>query len=200
MDEEEESVTVDNWHLTKMNRQRSVFIAIFAALSVLLIILPLLVSFNDFLTKIVEANILYKWIQANIVPIEAKMMGALLIPFGHQFAFSPSNATIVVNGINMGITWNCIGWQSFLLLIVTFLVGLRGKYTGFSTGQAIAIGILGTFWLNILRMLLIVLLAVHLPAVFRIVFHDYLAAVTTIIWLFVFWWFTYAYVLEEKSI
>jgi hypothetical protein len=63
--------------------------------------------------------------------------------------------------------------------------------------EALGIGILGTFWLNILRMLLTVLLAVHTPAIFRVVFHDYLAAITTVIWLFGFWWFSYSFVLEE---
>lgn len=182
-----------------MNRQKSVFIAIFAALALLMVILPLLVSFNDFLTKIIEQNLLYKWVQSNIVPIEAKMVGAILLPFGYKYAFSPTNSTIVVNGVNMGITWNCLGWQSFLLLVVTFLVGLRGRYTGLSISQAIAIGVLGTFWLNIARMLLTVFLAIHLPAVFRVVFHDYLAALTTIAFLFLFWWFSYKFVLEERS-
>jgi len=40
---------------------------------------------------------------------------------------------------------------------------------------------------------------VHLPAVFRVVYHDYLAAITTVIWLFFFWWFSYSFVLEEKG-
>ena len=182
-----------------MNRQKNVFILIFGAMAVLMVVLPFIVSFNDFLTKIVEGNMLYGWIQRNVVPIEAKMMGVLLLPFGYKYAFSPTNSMVVVNGVNMGITWNCLGWQSFLLLIVTFLVGLRGKYTGFSISQAVAIGVLGTFWLNILRMLLTVLLAVHLASVFRIVFHDYLAAITTIIWLFGFWWFSYSFVLEAKE-
>src|SRR3990170_411520 len=128
-----------------MNRQKNVFILIFAALALLMVILPLLVSFNDFLTRVIEGNLLYGWIQRNVVPIEAKMMGVLLLPFGYKYAFSPTNSTIVVNGVNMGITWNCLGWQSFLLLFITFLVGLRGKYTSISVSQAVTIGILGTF-------------------------------------------------------
>ena len=57
----------------------------------------------------------------------------------------------------------------------------------------------GTFWLNIGRMLFTILLAVHAPPIFRIVFHDYLAAGTTVIWLFVFWWFAYSFILEERE-
>jgi hypothetical protein len=66
--------------------------------------------------------------------------------------------------------------------------------------EASAIGILGTFWVNILRMLVTVLLAVYFPPVFRIVFHTYLAAGVSIAWLVFFWWFSYKYVLTEKQI
>ena len=133
------------------------------------------------------------------VLIEAKMMGVILMPFGYDYAFSPTNS-IIVDGISMGITWNCLGWQSFLLLGVTLAVGFRGRYTKLSILEALGIGILGTFWLNIFRMLFTILLAVHVPPLFRIVFHDYLAAGTTVIWLFLFWWFAYAYVLEERTV
>lgn len=180
-------------------KEKNLFITIFLLLSLTLVILPFLVSFNEFLTGIVEKNFLYIWIQESIVPIEAKMMGVLLIPFNYNYAYSPLNSTIVVNGINMRITWNCLGWQSIILLFITFIVGLGKKYTKISMFEAVGIGLLGTFWLNVLRMLFTVLLAVHLPVAFRIVFHDYLAALTTIIWLFFFWWFAYSFVLEERK-
>lgn len=183
-----------------LNKQKKVFIYIFLGLTVLLAVLPFVVVGNELLTKIVEQNVLYVWIQNNVVPVEAKMMGALLIPLGYRYGFSPTNSMIVVNGLNMGITWNCLGWQSFLLLFVSLVVGFRGQYSKLSVVEALGIGLLGTFWLNIFRMLLTVLLAVHLPSVFRIVFHDYLAAGTTVVWLLVFWWFVYAFVLQEKRI
>lgn len=182
-----------------MPRQKQVFLAIFAGLALLLLVLPLVGSFNEVLTQIVEGNFLYLGVQKYIVPLEAKMIGALLIPFGYEYGFSPTNSTIVVNGINMGITWNCLGWQSFLLLFITLLVGFRGQYRKLSILEALAIGILGTFWLNIFRMLFTILLAVHVPPIFRLVFHDYLAAGTTVVWLFIFWWFAYSFILEEKE-
>jgi exosortase/archaeosortase family protein len=182
-----------------MPKQKKVFIALFLGFSLVMIVLPFLVTANDLLTKIVEKNFLYLWVQNNVVPLEAKMMGAILIPFGYDFAFSPTNSLLVVNGLTMEITWNCLGWQSFLLLFITLLAGFRGRYKLLSILEALGIGVLGTFWLNILRMLFTVLLAVHAPPIFRIVFHDYLAAATTLVWLFAFWWFAYSYVLEEKK-
>ncbi len=177
---------------------KKVFVYIFLGFSLVLVTLPFLVSANEVLTRIVEKNAAYLWIQDNIVPIEAKMMGAILIPFGYDYAFSPTNSVIVVNGLNMGITWNCLGWQSFLLFFITILVGFRGKYSKLSILESLGIGILGTFWLNIGRMLFTILLAVHAPPIFRIVFHDYLAAGTTVIWLFGYWWFSYSFVLIPK--
>lgn len=181
-----------------MKSQKKVFLTILLALALVLVALPFLVSFNEMLTKIVEENFLYLGVQKYVVPLEAKMMGVILMPFGYEYGFSPTNSVIVVNGVQMGITWNCLGWQSFMLFFITLLVGFRGRYTRMSILEALCIGILGTFWLNILRMLFTVLLAVHAPAIFRIVFHDYLAAGTTVIWLFIFWWFCYSFVLEEK--
>jgi len=182
-----------------MSKQKGVFASIFLVFSILLIILPFLVSFNEVLTRIVEKNLFYLWIQDTVVPIEAKMMGAILMPFGYQYSFSPSNSAVIVNGLHMGITWNCLGWQSFLLLAVTLLVGFRGRYTKSSILEALGIGLMGTFWLNIFRMLFTVLLAVHAAPIFRIVYHDYLAAGTTVVWLFIFWWFSYSYILEDRK-
>lgn len=180
-----------------ITNQKKVFFVIFLGFTVFLAILPFVVTANEMLTRIVERNVLYLWIQAHIIPLEAKMMGVLLLPFGYRYAYSPTNSTILVNGLLMRITWNCLGWQSFLLFFLTFVAGFRGRYTRLSILEAFGIGVLGTFWLNILRMLFTVLLAVHFPSMFRIVFHDYLAAGTTVVWLFGFWWFSYAYVLEE---
>jgi hypothetical protein len=42
------------------------------------------------------------------------------------------------------------------------------------------------------------LLVISRP-LFAVVFHDYLAAIVTIVWLVVFWWFAYKFVLVEKT-
>lgn len=180
-----------------MSREKQLFLLIFFGFATIIISLPFLMAFNEALTRLVETNLLYTWIQDNIVPWEARFLGAILLPFGYKYFVADGG--IIVNGLYLGLTWNCLGWQSLLLFLVTLLVGLRGRYTRLSALMAILIGFLGIFWLNTLRMLFTVLLAVHFPSIFRIVFHDYLAALTTIIFLFIFWWFAYSFVLEGKG-
>ena len=81
------------------------------------------------------------------------------------------------------------------------LVSIRDPdYTFFSKTEAFLIGLLGTFLINLLRITLTVILLVVARPLFAVVFHDYLAAIVTIVWLIVFWWFAYAFVLDEKQI
>ncbi len=178
-------------------REKRTFGIIFALLAILLAILPILVTFNEALTHIVESLGFYMWVQEKIVPTEVKMISLLVSPFKINFVAHQNGMT--VNGIYAEMTWNCIGWQSLLLLTITLLVGLRGNYTRSSKIETILIGILGTFLINLLRLTFIVLLLAYSRPIFAVVYHDYLAAIVTVLWLFGFWWFSYAYVLEEKQ-
>lgn len=178
-----------------MNQKRT-FLIIFALLAVFLAILPFIVSFNEVLTRLVEGVGAYMWVQERIVPLEVKMVAVLVKPLGIDYIAHQNGMTI--NGTYAGMTWNCLGWQSLLLLIITFVFGLRGKYTFWSKLETVLIGLLGTFLVNLLRLVLIVLLLAFSRPLFAVVYHDYLAAIVTITWLFGFWYFAYAFVLEEK--
>lgn len=177
-------------------KQKRTFVIIFTLLAVFLAVLPFLVSFNEVLTHLVEQFRIYMWVQERIVPLEVKMVGVLVRPLGINFIAHPNGMT--VNGIYAGMTWNCIGWQSLLLLVITLIVGLRGNYTFWSKIEAVIIGLLGTILVNLLRMALTIIILVVSRPLFAVVFHDYLAAIVTILWLFAFWWFSYSFVLEEK--
>jgi len=178
-------------------RQKRTFTTIFALLAVFLAVLPFLVTFNEALTHIVERLRLYMWIQERIVPLEVKMVGVLVSPLGINYLAHQNGMT--VNGTYAGMTWNCIGWQSLLLLIITLVVGLRGNYTLVSKIETVLIGLLGTFLVNMARLVFIVILLAYSRPLFAVVYHDYLAAIVTILWLFGFWWFSYSYVLEEET-
>ncbi|KPJ70708.1 hypothetical protein AMJ51_01200 [Microgenomates bacterium DG_75] len=178
-------------------RQKNIFKLIFALLAVMLAILPFMVSFNDILTQVVERIGAYLWIQRVIVPWEVRMVGVTVRPLGIDYLAHPEGMS--VNGVYAKLSWNCIGWQSLLLLIITFAFGLRGSYTLLSKIEVVLIGLLGTFLVNILRMTItVIILAVSRP-LFAVVYHDYLAAIMTILWLVGFWWFSYSFVLLPKE-
>lgn len=179
-----------------MNQKRT-FAIIFALLAVFLAVLPFLVSFNDVLTRLIEGIGAYRWVQERIVPLEVKMVAVLVRPLGIDYVSHQTG--MKVNGTYAGMTWNCLGWQSLLLLIITFVFGLRGNYTFWSKTETVLIGLLGTFLVNLLRLVFIVLLLAYSRPLFAVVYHDYLAAIVTIFWLFGFWWFAYSFVLVERE-
>jgi exosortase/archaeosortase family protein len=179
-----------------MNQKRVFQIAL-AALAIMLMILPFVVSINDILTKTVEKFGWYIWIQHQIVPWEVKMVGVVVRPLGIDFVAYPEGFT--ANDVYAELSWNCIGWQSLFLFLLTLPFGFKGgDYTRLSMIEAFLIGVLGTFLINLSRIVFTVILLVVSRPLFAVVFHDYLAAVITIVWLLAFWWFAYAFVLEEK--
>lgn len=180
-------------------RQKQQFSTIFLIFTIFLMFLPFLVTFNDVLTKGVEKLNWYMFLQDNLVPIEVRMIKTMLWPLGDKIVAHTSG--FMVNGIYVGMTWNCIGWQSFLLLLITLAIGLKnGSYTLVSKIETIILGVLGTFVMNIFRLTIILSILIVSRPVFAVLYHDYLAAIFTMIWLFFFWWFAYKYVLEEKEV
>jgi exosortase/archaeosortase family protein len=179
-------------------KQKKIFSTIFIIFVFLLISLPFLVSFNEALTKLVEKIQVYTWLQNQVVPYEVGMVRVLLRPIGIDFV--PYANGIMVGGTFLEMTWNCLGWQSLFLLGITLLVGLSssGSYTGWSKFETVLIGVLGTFLINLFRLCLIVVIWVYLRPVYFFVYHNYLAAGVTVVWLVFFWWFSYKFVLQER--
>ena len=180
-------------------RQKKVFQIALAALAIMLAVLPFIVSINDLLTRVVENAGWYDWVQVNIVPLEIKLVGVMVSFLGIDFVAYPEGFT--ANGTYARLSWNCIGWQSLVLFLITLPFGLKsGGYTWFSKLEAISLGLLGTFLVNLLRIAFTVVLLVYFRPLFAVVFHDYLAAIMTVVWLVVFWWFSYSFVLMEKGL
>jgi exosortase/archaeosortase family protein len=146
---------------------------------------------------------LYRLIQNFIVPIEAKMVTVVLRAFRIPAFPTPTSVNIgkpTTIGNNVTISWNCIGWQSFILLVITLITGLQGSYRLLTKIQTIIIGVLGTFLFNILRVSLVIIIAHLVSSLAAIIFHDYLSNLMIIFWLFGFWWFAYTFVLEREAL
>lgn len=180
-------------------RQKSTFQLIFLALAMILIIMPFITTFNEFLTKIVERFHFYTILEDSVVPYLSRLVAVVLRPWGYTIAGTYLGLFIMEKNLSVQIAWNCIGWQSMILIAITLVTGLQGHYSRFSKGQTVLIGLLGTFLLNVFRIASVVLVAIyfgHFPAV---IYHDYFSNLLIVLWLFLFWWFAYAYVLVPVS-
>lgn len=185
-----------------MSSHKSTFSMLFMILAVMLLVLPAIITFNEVLTSLVMNFGVYKWLQLGVVPYEAKVIVVILRLFGIS-AYPTSIGINLGNGHTLGanvyLSWNCLGWQSFFLFLITLVTGLQGSYTLYSRIQTILIGFLGTFLMNILRISLVVVIAQFIGSQAAVIFHDYFSVLVTIAWLFVFWWFSFKYVLEKQE-
>jgi exosortase/archaeosortase family protein len=180
------------------NRDReNVNMTLIAVTCAMLMLLPLVTTFNDLLTSWAMGLGANNPLQT-IVPIEARMVVGLLGLIGVHAAASGSYL-VVWDGAGamhtLFISWNCIGWQSLVLVGVSFLSGLRGSHPLEARIQVVLIGIAGTMLLNLMRVAAVAAIAATVgvgPAVF---FHDYGGTLLVIGFLFAFWMFVQRWIL-----
>jgi exosortase/archaeosortase family protein len=96
------------------------------------------------------------------------------------------------------IAWNCIGWQSLVLLGMTFLSGLRGEQPLEARVQIVFIGIAGTMLLNLMRVAAVAALAATWGQTPAVLFHDYGGTILVVGWLFAFWIFVQRWLLRPE--
>lgn len=186
-------------------RQKATFKKLLAGTAILLAVLPFVVTFSAVLTSLFNKIGAYVWLQEQIVPFEARLVAVLLrlvnikgvVTPGAHFAMlleRPDQSYLPVV-----LSWNCLGWQSLVLLGLTLTTGLRGNWKLLSKVEMLILGILGTFLVNLFRIVGITTLMYYWNEVAARVIHDYVAALVALVWVFFFWWFSYSYVLEEKG-
>jgi len=184
---------------------KAVFKKIFLITAIVLSVLPVLVTFSSIITGLVNKLAWYVWLQKIAVPFEAKLVAALVRLVGVEAFVSPGYYFSMIlklrNGAFSGVTieWNCLGWQSMIILGMTLITGLRGRYTLLSKAETVLFGLLGTFLSNLLRMAIIVILSYYWNRVAAMIIHDYFASFVALIWMIFFWWFSYSYVLEKRD-
>ena len=163
----------------------------------LLMLLPFVTTFDDLLTSWALALGANNPLQG-IVPIEARMVVGLLGVVGIHAAASGSHLVIWDSAGSIHtlfISWNCIGWQSLILLGVSFLSGLRGHQPLEARVQVVLIGIAGTMLLNLVRVAAVAAMAATLGQTPALIFHDYGGTILVVAWLFAFWIFVQRWVL-----
>lgn len=144
---------------------------------------------------------IYRTIQDKIVPTEVKMVAGILKVLGIDSQASPTSFLMTKGEEKVGVTisWNCIGWQSLILFLITLVMGLQGPYKAYSKVKTIIIGFLGTLLVNIFRVTLVALIAYFFGRFPAVLFHDYGSTLLIVAWIFVFWWLSYSLILEQTE-
>lgn len=189
----------------KFYSQKKIFKLILLLFVFLLMLLPFVTTFNSLLTDLLGKFGVYHSIEKWVVPFEAKSVVIILRYLGIEAVLTPNSGKsafyLIKEAVKIPVVlqWNCLGWQSLVLLLSTLLVGFQGNFTKLSMLESALIGLLGTYLINIARMVAITVGIYHVNSIFALLIHDYIAAATTVIWLFFFWWFSYAFVLSENQ-
>ncbi|OGD85224.1 hypothetical protein A2164_01695 [Candidatus Curtissbacteria bacterium RBG_13_35_7] len=177
--------------------RQSKFSTIFVVSALLLLMLPFISTFNEFLTSIFLRWRLYQALENVVVPYEAKVLAGIFNSL--NIAALATQTGIWISQTFIEIQWNCLGWQSAVLLLATFLTGFQGNFTKSSKFEVIFIGVVGTYLITLARMLVVGIFAVMWNVEAVRVFHDWFSLIFVIAWFFVFWWFSYSFVLETKD-
>jgi exosortase/archaeosortase family protein len=181
--------------------RENVNLTLIALACALLMVLPLVTTFDDLLTTWAMQLGADNPLQA-IVPVESRMVVSLLGLIGVHAAASGSHLVVWDGAGSMHvlfISWNCIGWQSLILFGVSLISGLRGGHSLESRAQVVCIGVAGTMLLNLLRVAAVALIAATVGVAPAILFHDYGGTVLFVGFLFAFWAFAQRWILSSRA-
>jgi len=170
--------------------------------AILIMVLPFVTTFNEFLTRIVETSGLDRFLTDWVVPVEARMLAVILGLIGITSQVSTDTIYIDKGGffLPVYIAWNCVGWQSFILFAVTLATGIQGPFSRASKFEAMVVGFLGTFLMNLLRIASVAVVAYYFGTMPAVIYHDYGGTIIILLWLFGYWWFTHGWLLEPLEV
>jgi len=177
--------------------KQSKFSVLFMVAALLLMTMPFITTFNEFLTSLFLKWKLYRVLEEWVVPYQARVLAGLFSLF--PVSVEATSKGIWLSGNFLELQWNCLGWQSAVLLLASFVTGFQGKFTKTSRIEVILIGTLGTYLVNFMRMFIVGFFAVFFGALPARIFHDWFSLSLVLIWFFLFWWFSYSFVLETKD-
>ena len=178
-------------------RSGNKFSVLFMVTALLLMTMPFISTFNEFLTSLFLKWRLYRVLEEWVVPYQARVLAGLFGLF--PVSVKATSEGVWLSGNFLELQWNCLGWQSAVLLLASFLTGFQGKFTKTSRVEVILIGTLGTYLVNFMRMFIVGFFAVFVGKGAAGIFHDWFSLNLVLIWFFFFWWFSYSFVLEDKN-
>ena len=196
------SAHVDNLTLVEAaqvdDTRRPIIRLILIMATILVMLLPFVTTFNEFLTRIVETAGLDRFITDWVVPAEVRLVAVILGLIGSPSQVSTTTIYLDKGGffLPVYISWNCVGWQSFILFAVTLVTGIQGPFSRASKFEAMVVGFLGTFLMNLLRVASVAVVAYFFGTLPAVLYHDYGGTLIILLWLFAYWWFCHGWLLE----
>ena len=167
-----------------------------------LTLIPFIGTMNDLMAKIAALIGLDDFIETNISPQMAVTVAALLTyVFGVEATALGPSIYLVEHQLpyRLILDWNCVGWQSLLLLLVSLVTGLQGDHSRLSRWKCILLGLLNVALLNLLRVSLDALILEAYGPTIAIAFHDYATLPLTFLWLAGFWYISTNYILTPRG-
>ena len=177
----------------------------------LLLLLPLLLlcillayffsAINSLAVHLVAQTGIYRFIEQAVIPAEIQSTLYVLKIFNIQAAGHQAMISTLHEGRPQSflLAWNCTGWQSMLLLIISFAILFQYKGIVFKKAVIALTGIVWIFFTNIFRITLEI--AIYHLAGFQpaMIFHDYFAKAYILIMFALFWFLAYALALKGKA-
>jgi exosortase/archaeosortase family protein len=182
-------------------RSPNTAIALALAITAVMLI-PFIATVNDFLANIAQLLGANTLLLQTLAPLESQLVGATFRALSPARAVSMGPFLTITLGqhpTSVYIDWNCTGWQSWLILTITLLVGLHGSYTRRSKLATAAAAMAGTFVVNIARITTVILVAIYIGTEQALLYHTYGGIVTLGAWLIVFWLIAYRYLLRKPE-
>lgn len=181
--------------------RKTVYVGLVAATCAMLLVLPLVTTFDELLTTMTMKSGLLSPLLSLAVP-EARAVVALLNVLGvkaqaaggelYVWDWSGQRQAVLISTA-------CVGWQSLVLLALSCFVGLRGRLATEAKLQVVVIGVLGTILVNLLRMTGVCIVAADFGFWPAVMVHDYGGTLVVVIWLFLFWAFAHRWILREET-
>lgn len=184
--------------ITSPDNPRSTYFWMLAITCAILLTLPFVTTYDDFLTRAAIGLGLDRPLQW-VVPAEARIVVFLLGLVGISAASHGSEIVLHTATYSqpLYISWNCIGWQSATLFGLSLVTGLGGSHPLAGRLQVIVIGLGGTVLVNLFRVAAVCVVAATAGYVPAVIFHDYAGTLMVVVWLFAFWWLAYRWILGD---
>ncbi|TEU06907.1 exosortase/archaeosortase family protein [Candidatus Bathyarchaeota archaeon] len=166
-----------------------------------ILLIPLMSAFESVLTWLVIRSGLYVFIKEAILPIQVRMVSVALSALGFDVDVLANSVVVLERGghsAGAGILWNCVGWQTFFLLLITLAFGISGSYTMKSKMLCIALSFEAALSISFLRIILTALINFYLGHWQAVFFHDYLGIVFVLVLVFAFWIFCFKFILVSR--